>query len=366
MKSPQSLLAVHSRVAALCAGAALLAACGSTSAPASPAPASTPTASKPAASAAQPASLAASASAAAKPAASASAKPSASAEAKPAASGSAQAAALPAKLDVVKLGEGIYGIQAVKYGMNTGFVVGDDGVMTFACNPADSWDLRFAAIRSVTDKPIKWHVNGHTASDDVGCNPDFKKMGATIYGSVKMKEDYEALWPDMLRAQLNTPAGRQVYLNRSTPTPPDVTFADEQVLNLGKGREAHLIYMGNGHTIGDAIAWMPEQKVMFSADLTVNKGHATATRGDSINWQKILDRMIGMAPNAVVTGHGAITTSAADSKEVMENLSTYFTYMRNQVKTLADKGKTVEDIKKEIDLGPYKDYPAPTADAIPG
>ena len=38
----------------------------------------------------------------------------------------------------------------------------------------------------------------------------------------------------------------------------------------------------------------------------------------------------------------------------------------NQVKTLADKGKSVEDIKKEIDLGPYKDLPTPTADAVPG
>ena len=266
----------------------------------------------------------------------------------------------------MKLGDGIYGVQAVKFGMNTGVVVGDDGVMTFACNPADSWDLRYAAIRSVTDKPIKWHVNGHFAPDDIGCNPDFKKLGATIYGSEKMKEDYLAKFPDAMRNALATPAGRQVYLDRSTSTPPDVTFANEQVLNLGKGREVHLMYMGKGHTIGDSIAWMPEQKVIFSADLTFNRGHATATQGDSINWQKILDRMMAMTPNAIVTGHGAITTTAAESKDAMQNLSTYFTYMRNQVKTLADKGRTVEEIKKEIDFGPYKDYPTPTAEAVPG
>src|SRR5437867_3335155 len=227
------------------AGAALLAACGGASAPAGTAPASSPSAPKPAASSAAPAASAAakpaaSAAAEAKPAASAtSPKPAASgaAEAKPAASGAAEkpAAAAPTKLDAVKLADGVYGVQAVNAGMNTGFVVGDDAVLTFACNPSD-YELRIAAIRTVTDKPIKWHVNGHTAGDDVGCNPDFKKMGATLYGSVKMKEDYDEIWPEMLRASLATPAGRQTYANRSTPTPPDVTFPDEMVLNVGKGK----------------------------------------------------------------------------------------------------------------------------------
>jgi glyoxylase-like metal-dependent hydrolase (beta-lactamase superfamily II) len=320
----------------------LLAACGGTAAPASQAPALT-SAPKPAASSAAPA---------------ASAKPATSgaAEAKPAASGAAEAKPSgPAKLDAVKLAEGVYGVQAVNAGMNTGFVVGDEAVLTFACNPGD-YEQRIAAIRTVSDKPIKWHVNGHTAGDDVGCNPDFKKMGATLYGSVKMKEDYDEIWPEMLRAQLATPAGRQVYANRSTPTPPDVTFADEMTLSVGQGKDVRLMYMGKGHTIGDAIAWLPDQKVMLSADLTFNQNHPTSNRGDTINWQKILDRMMAMAPNAIVTGHGAIATTPGESKKVLDDLSQYFTYVRGQVKGLMDKGRTLEQIKAEIDWTPYKSY----------
>src|SRR5213083_370012 len=114
------------------AGASLLAACGGTTAPASSAAPAASTAAKPATSAA----------AEAKPAASAtSPKPAASgaAEAKPAASGAAEkpATAAPTKLDAVKLADGVYGVQAVNAGMNTGFVVGDDAVLTFACNPSD-------------------------------------------------------------------------------------------------------------------------------------------------------------------------------------------------------------------------------------
>jgi cyclase len=257
----------------------------------------------------------------------------------------AQEAAPP--LQVIELGQGVYGIQAVNADMNTGFVVGDDGVLVFACNNTN-FEQRLAAIRSVTDKPIKWAVNGHAAFDDSGCNSDWKAMGATVISSTKSKEHYLAVNPERYTAALATPAGQRAWRGR-TLAPADETFDDELDIDLGPGRLVKLMYMGVGHTIGDAVAYIPDQKVLFSADLTFNTLHPTVREGDSVNWERILDRLNGLDINWIVVGHGNIV----QGKSILQDQARYFETMRSRVADMMAEGKSLDEIKAQIDLGEY-------------
>jgi glyoxylase-like metal-dependent hydrolase (beta-lactamase superfamily II) len=250
-------------------------------------------------------------------------------------------------LPVLELGEGVYGIQAQNGDMNTGFVVGDDGVLVFACNNTN-FEQRLAAIRGVTDKPIKWAVNGHAAFDDSGCNSDWKNMGATVISSTKAREHYLEANPERYAAALATPAGQRAWRGRSL-APADVTFDDEMDLDLGPGREVRLMYMGKGHTIGDAVAYLPDQKVLFSADLLFVNLHPTVREGDSVNWERILERLEGLDINWIVTGHGDIV----QGKSIMQKQAEYFETMRSRVRDLMQQGKSLDEIKAEIDLGEY-------------
>lgn len=81
--------------------------------------------------------------------------------------------------------------------------------------------------------------------------------------------------------------------------PPTETFAGE--LELGTAR---VIDCGTGHTASDAVVWLPDQKVLFTADLIGVDNHLNLTRGDPRNWLAILDRLEALRPDRIVPGHG--------------------------------------------------------------
>src|SRR6266540_1706037 len=253
-------------------------------------------------------------------------------------------------LPVTQMGQGVYGIKAPGEDMNTGFVVGDDGVFVFACN-LNTFDARIAAIRTITDKPIRWAGNGHAAADDYSCNFDLKRMGATLFGSERMRENFLEIAPPRLVADLRTPAGQQLWQGRSLAAP-EITFGDKLVLHLGEARDVHLMYMGKGHTIGDAVTYMPDQRVLFTADLLFVELHPTVRDGDSANWQRILARLMGMDVDWIVPGHGPMV----QGKEQLQVLSDYFDTVRARVRALMQQGKTLDQIRTEIDLSEYSGW----------
>jgi glyoxylase-like metal-dependent hydrolase (beta-lactamase superfamily II) len=260
-------------------------------------------------------------------------------------------------LPLFRLGDGVYGIQgsdvvpdAPPGTMNTGVVVGDDGVFVFSCN-LQNFESRVATIRTVTDKPIRWHANGHMASDDSGCNSEFRAMGATLLGSRAMRDHYLEWMPARLAQDLRTPAGRALWEGRGVAAP-DITFEDELVLHLGEGRETHLIWMGTGHTVGDTVVYLPQQRVLFTADLLFAYLHPTARDGDTRNWQRILARMHTWPVDWIVPGHGPIL----EGNSYLQTQSTYFDVMRERVRTLMQQGLPVEDVISRIDFGEYRDW----------
>lgn len=260
-------------------------------------------------------------------------------------------------LPLFRLGDGVYGIQGsdvlpdVPVGsMNSGFVVGDDGVFVFGCN-LQNFESRVASIRTVTDKPIRWQANGHMASDDSGCNSEFRAMGASLIGSRAMRDHYLEWMPARLALELQTPAGRTLWEGRGVAAP-EITFEDELVLQLGEGRETRLIWMGTGHTVGDTVVYLPQQRVLFTADLLFAYLHPTARDGDTRNWQRILARMNNWDIDWIVPGHGPIL----EGKSYLQTQSTYFDTMRERVRALMQQGLPVEDVTSRIDFGEYRDW----------
>ena len=77
---------------------------------------------------------------------------------------------------------------------------------------------------------------------------------------------------------------------------------------LGK-LEVQLLQLGRGHTKGDTVAWLPEQKILFSGDL-VESG-ATPYAGDAYfsDWPQTLDNIAALQPRALVPGRGAALTT---------------------------------------------------------
>lgn len=248
---------------------------------------------------------------------------------------------------LVKFTDGVYGIKGKGAKVNTGIVVGSKGVFVLNCQ-LDFYKGRLASIQSVSGGiPIKFVGNGHAAGDDISCNAHFEDMGATILGSQAMYKHLLVKGPKKYKKRLEKEGSRLVY--------PHVTFKDRIVIDLGS-HKVHMIYMGKGHTIGDTVVYLPKEKVLFSSDLLFADNNPTLREGDSVNWQRILQKLKSWEIEALVPGHGPIIKGAANVKQTIDALDGYFTDIRTQVKSMMGAGKGLKEIQKGIDLGKYKKW----------
>ena len=217
------------------------------------------------------------------------------------------------KVTFTKLSENAYAYTA-EGDTNTGVVVGDDCAMVIdtQATPVMAADV-IRHIRTVTDKPIKYVVMSHYHAVRV--------LGASAYGASEIiaSEDTRDLIVERGAQDMKSEIERFPRLFRAVETIPGltwptITFKGDMTVWLGK-LEVQLMQLGRGHTKGDTVAWLPQQKILFSGDL-VEYG-ATAYAGDAYfrDWPATLDRVEALGATAIVPGRGAALTNAAMCRE---------------------------------------------------
>jgi glyoxylase-like metal-dependent hydrolase (beta-lactamase superfamily II) len=94
---------------------------------------------------------------------------------------------------------------------------------------------------------------------------------------------------------------------------PTITFSDRMTIWLGK-LQVDIVHAGRGHTKGDTVVWLPEERTLFSGDL-VEYG-ATPYAGDAHfkDWPATLQKLRDLKPLALVPGRG----DALASEEAVE------------------------------------------------
>lgn len=229
---------------------------------------------------------------------------------------------------------------------NTGIVIGDDAVMVIdtQATPVMAQDV-IRRIREVTDKPIKYAVLSHYHAVRV--------LGASAYqpqeiiasqdtydliverGAQDMKSEIER-FPRLFRAVETIPG----------LTWPTMTFKGEMTLWLGK-LEVKLLQLGRGHTKGDTVVWLPQQKILFSGDLV--EFDATPYAGDAYfkDWPKTLDNIAALEPVALVPGRGAALTTPEMVKKGLAGTRAFVSDVYAAAQAAAAAGKDLRTLYKE-------------------
>jgi cyclase len=114
------------------------------------------------------------------------------------------------------------------------------------------------------------------------------------------------------------------------------------------GREVTLFHYGPAHTLGDAVAWVPDERVLFTGDLLFLDVCPLIWDGTATRWLAALDAMLTLDPAVVVSGHGPV--AGADGLRV---LAGYFRLLLDQARTLHDAGVPAEEAVARLDLGDY-------------
>jgi glyoxylase-like metal-dependent hydrolase (beta-lactamase superfamily II) len=213
-------------------------------------------------------------------------------------------------------------------GGNVAVYITDEGVILID----DKFDRDHQSIvdqvKSVTNQPIKYVINTHYHQDHSGGNAKFLPTAEIISTAM---------------ARTNILEHKQV----GNVQPPDVspariTFTTEAAVNLG-GKEVRAIYMGRGHTNGDAVIYFPALRVLHTGDLMAGTSPLIDYNGGGslAEWSKTLDNALKLDFDTVIPGHGSITNKAG--------LTTYrdnVEKLRTRVSGLIHEGKSQAEVAK--------------------
>ncbi len=226
---------------------------------------------------------------------------------------------------------------------NTGIIIGDDAVMVIdtQATPVMAQDV-IRRIREVTDKPIKYVLLSHYHAVRV--------LGASAYGAehVIASEDTRDLIVERGQFDKDSEIGRFPRLFQNVESVPDgltwptMTFNQKMTLWLGSV-EVQILQLGRGHTKGDTVAWLPQEKILFSGDLV--EFDATPYAGDAYfkDWPQTLDNLAALKPEKLVPGRGAALQTPEQVQAGLAGTRAFISDLYESVKDSAAKG---EDLRK--------------------
>jgi glyoxylase-like metal-dependent hydrolase (beta-lactamase superfamily II) len=240
-----------------------------------------------------------------------------------------------------KLGEGAYAYTA-EGDPNTGIIIGDDGVMVIDTQATPHMAQKvIEKIRTVTDKPVKYILMTHYHAVRV--------LGAAAYEAenvIASRLTYEMI-QERGQFDYDSELGRFPRLfegAESIPglTWPTIVFDGRLTVDLGN-RPVEIWSPGKGHTQGDTIAWLPDQKILYAGDL-VEYG-ATPYTGDAhlTDWPATLDALRALKPEKLVPGRGDALTTPETCEEAMSMTQAFI----SDLFTNAQKGREAGQSLKE-------------------
>jgi len=230
---------------------------------------------------------------------------------------------------------------------NTGIVIGDDAVLVAdtQATPAMAADV-IRRIREVTDKPIKFVVLTHYHAVRV--------LGASAYApqQVIASQDTYDLIVERGEADKASEIGRfpRLFRNVETVPPgltwPTITFQHKMTLWLGK-LEVQLLQLGRGHTKGDTVVWLPQERTLLSGDLV--EFDATPYAGDAYfkDWPRTLENVAALKPLALVPGRGPALVGEAQVAAGLKATGQFIADVRASVEAGVAAGKDLNAVYKD-------------------
>jgi glyoxylase-like metal-dependent hydrolase (beta-lactamase superfamily II) len=258
---------------------------------------------------------------------------------------------------------------------NAAVVVLDDGVLVVDTHskPSAARGL-MAQIRTVTDKPVRWVVDTHFHWDHYQGNeayPAAWPAGVEIIASQATREAIEsrgvprvkyevATLPrelDRLRAEIpraaptdrarleNELRAKEAYLaelRAMQVTLPSLTFERSLVL-YRKSRTVHILWLGRGHTDGDVVVYVPQDKVIITGDL-IHGWMPWMGDAHPYDWIQTLEAAQRLDFDAVLSGHGAV----ARGKDVFTLWRGYLRDLMDETARAYGEGATLAEVRTRV------------------
>ena len=235
-----------------------------------------------------------------------------------AASGLAQDA--PPEVDVLQVRDNIY--MLVGQGGNITMQVGDDGILLVDTQFARMSEAIVAAIREISDQPIRYIVNTHHHGDHIGGNAALRLVGDTIIGgnmpgAVPYAEGggAQVIAHENVLLRLSLASGEQAVDPSIWPT--NTFFNNEKRLHFN-GEGVRIVHQPNAHTDGDVLVFFRQSDVIAAGDFyrttswpRIDTAAGGSYQGTIDALNNLVDLMIPVygqdGGTLVIPGHGRLS-----------------------------------------------------------
>jgi cyclase len=229
---------------------------------------------------------------------------------------------------------------------NAGAVAGAEGTVVIDTCATEARTRRFlAAVANATaGAAVRWAANTHQHGDHT-------------YGNSLLPADTTLIGHDAMRAGLLADPIIEGCPPFWSPVPdwggvtrrvPDLTTSSDVTLHSGD-RRIELRHPGYAaHTTGDLVAWLPEERVLFTGDLVFHGLTPLVFMGSVDGARRSLEWIASFEPQHIVPGHGPLVPAAA----IVEVLDAHDRYYR-LIADLAAAGGAPLAIAREADLGEF-------------
>jgi glyoxylase-like metal-dependent hydrolase (beta-lactamase superfamily II) len=224
---------------------------------------------------------------------------------------------------------------------NSGVIATSEGVVVLDALSSEAIARQEReAIASVIKQPVRFLVSSTFHNNYTWGNvayPDVIKIGHENYRAdlmAQMRRDRAA--PDNQKARL-----------------PQVTFRDRLTIHLG-GKEIQILYLGRGHTRGDSIIFVPQDRIAYVSELFFSDQFLYINDGYGLSWLKTLDAIEALPADILVPGHGPIPQDSKETRQSLHRFREILVDLRDAVQEEISRGATEDQAAAAIKLPQYE------------
>lgn len=270
-----------------------------------------------------------------------------------------------AALDVVQIRPNFYVIAGA--GGNIGVQIGPDGVVLVDAGRADAADRVLAAIRKLTDKPIRYIINTNADADHVGGNARVAQAGKTFFNVQGPRTEMAKAMTNGGAAAILASDGvlRRMSADKAYPAeawPTEAFFQPRKAIYLNR-EGIEVLRAPAAHSDTDSIVFFRGSDVVMAGDVLDTTGfpHIDLAQGGSLKGEidalnHLLELAIPPVPlvnqegaTYVVSGHGRV----CDQADVVEYRD-MVVIVRDVVQDMIKRGMALDQIKAASPALPYE------------
>lgn len=269
--------------------------------------------------------------------------------------------AAPIELVPVELASGVYMLpgtggepDASNLGRvgNAGFIVGRTGVL--AIDTGTSYlhgRALLAAIRSVTDRPVRLALITHTRQEFLFGAAAFREQGIPI-AMHQAAADLMASRCETCLKTLRSTLGEEA-MRGTTMFKPDITFTDPQAIDAATpiGRPIQVLYFGHSSGPGDIAVYDPRSRTLFAGGLLDSKRIPDVIDSDLPRWRDALRSLQALPVEVIVPGHGP-----EGGKRVVGLVERYLDQLTARARALQSGGAPLSEVPDSTALPEFASW----------